>query len=94
MQPADNLLTGESGAYGGGEVFAKPGDVYVVYVPQATSTGSLNLTSTSGALTQRWFNPRTGQFNGSSKTVAGGAFVALGAPPHSVGEDWVVLIER
>lgn len=94
MQPQDALLTGESSSYGGGEVFAKPNQVYAVYLPSATSTGSLNLSAASGSFTQRWFNPRTGQFNGSAKTVTAGGTVPLGPAPHSVGLDWVVLIER
>ena len=48
MAPHDALLTGESGAFGGGEVFAIPGSVYAVYLPEATATGSINL-SDAGA---------------------------------------------
>ena len=94
MQPADSLLSGESSSFGGGEVFAQTNQVYAVYLPSASSTGNLNLSAASGQFTQRWYNPRTGQFNGTSKTVNAGGSVALGAAPHSASLDWVVLLER
>ena len=95
MEPHDALLTGESGAFGGGEVFAIPGSVYAVYLPEATTTGSIDL-SDAGAgqrFTGRWFNPRSGQFAGAGATLSGGGSRALGAPPSSPGEDWVYLIQ-
>lgn len=92
MSPNDALLSGESGD--DGEVFAKTGSVYAVYLPDSTATGSLNLSGTSGSFTQRWFDPRSGTFAGSATTVSGGGAVVLGAPPSGIGEDWVVLIER
>jgi hypothetical protein len=92
MQPADALLSGETGD--DGEVFAKSGEVYAVYLPDASASGSLNLSATSGDFTLRWFNPRTGAFDGGATTISGGAPVALGSPPNSSGEDWVALIER
>jgi hypothetical protein len=92
MEPADALLSSETGD--DGEVFVKGGEVYVVYLPDASVSGSLDLSATSGDFTQRWFDPRTGTFAGSSTTITGGAPVALGSPPNSPGEDWVALLER
>ena len=97
MAPQDGLLSGESGessAYGGGQVFVKPGQVYAVYLPNASSTGTLDLSGVSGDFQKRWYNPRTGTFEGTLQTVSGGGKRSLGAPPSSASSDWVVLIQE
>lgn len=93
MQPMPELLSNESDAFGGGSVFAKPGDIYAVYLPEADPAGTLDLGTTSGELQLRWFNPRTGEFQGETRILQGGGPVKLGAPPDEAGEDWVVLIK-
>jgi len=93
MQPADGLLSGESTNYGGGQVFAKSGDTYAIYLPNATSTGSLDLSAAPGSFEKKWFNPRSGSFEGTPQTVAGGTTLNLGAPPSTSSEDWVVLLK-
>jgi hypothetical protein len=96
MEPRDGLLSGESGestAYGGGQVFARPGELYAVYLPNATSTGSLDLSGVSGDFQKRWYNPRTGAFEGTTQTISDGGKRSLGAPPSSASSDWVVLIK-
>jgi hypothetical protein len=94
MAPNDDLLSNESGTYGGGEVLAKPGVVYAIYLPEATSTGTFNLTGHPGLYSLSWYNPRTGQFQGVTRTVAGGQQLAIGQPPAQTQEDWVVLIKK
>ena len=94
MEPNDGLVTNESQDYGGAEVFALEGELYAIYYPRATSTGQLNLITAPGAFDLRWYNPRTGEFEGSTTTVFGGSQVALGAPPSSSGQDWVALVEQ
>jgi hypothetical protein len=94
MQPADHLLTGESGMFGGGEVFAKPGQVYAVYLPMADATGSLDLGGVSGTFRARWWNPRQGGFEGSERIVNGGGARPLGTPPSTPNQDWVWLLEK
>ncbi len=97
MAPRDGLLGGESGessAYGGGQVFVKPGQLYAVYLPDATSTGSLDLSGVSGEFQKSWYNPRTGAFEGATQTISGGGKRSLGAPPSSASSDWVVLIQE
>jgi len=101
MEPADHLLNGEtsySNGYPqgsmGGQVLARSGEMYAVYLPNASTTGSLDLSGASGSFELRWYNPRTGTFEGSPSTIQGGASVALGSPPTSPSEDWAVLIER
>jgi Putative collagen-binding domain of a collagenase len=96
MAPQDGLLSGESGestANGGGQVFAKPGQLYAVYLPDATSTGSLDLSGVSGEFQKRWYNPRTGAFAGTPQSMSGGGKRSLGAPPSSASADWVVLVQ-
>src|SRR5262249_49319795 len=65
-----------------------------VYLPIASPSGTLDLTGLKGAAEQRWFNPRTGEFVGAAKAVAGGARLELGAPPADAQLDWVVLIRK
>jgi hypothetical protein len=93
MEPQDGLLSGESSNYGGGQVFAKAGQIYAVYLPNATSSGTLDLSGVSGSFQKRWYNPRTGQFEGATQTISGGAKRSLGTPPSSPSSDWVVLIK-
>ena len=40
----------------------------------------------------RWHNPRTGEFEGETKTIEGGKDIILGNPPAEPSEDGVVLI--
>jgi hypothetical protein len=91
MAPHDELLSGESGSYGGGQVFALPGTAYAIYLPNAGSGGLLDLGAVSATVffEGRWFNPRTGQFAGSPHLTSGGGGFSLGAPPNSSSEDWV-----
>jgi hypothetical protein len=74
---------------------ARPGEVYVVYLP-AGGTTSLDLAGAAGQFTIRWFDPRHGGAlkTGSVTSVPAGGTVALGEPPDSPAEDWVVLVRR
>ncbi|MEM7333706.1 MAG: putative collagen-binding domain-containing protein, partial [Chloroflexota bacterium] len=78
--------------FGGGQVFAKAGEVYAIYLPDASSSGTLDLSGASSSLEQYWYNPRTGSFVGSPININGGGNVTLGAPPADADEDWVILI--
>ena len=93
MSPHDGLLSGESSDYGGGQVFAKAGQVYAVYLPNATSTGALDLSGVSGSFQKSWYNPRTGQFEGATQTVKRRRHQESGTPPSSPSSDWVVLLK-
>jgi PelA/Pel-15E family pectate lyase len=104
MEPADKLSSGGATiAVGigrgrsvplGPQVFAKLGEVYAVYLPTGSSTGTLDLTDLRGEAEQRWFNPRTGVFVGTPSRVSGEAWQELGPPPEERDADWVVLIQR
>ncbi len=74
---------------------AKPGSVYLVYLPEG-GTSELDLTGADGSFGVTWFNPRTGGElrAGSVKSVRGGGKVALGAAPSDAAEDWAILVRR
>ena len=103
MQPADELVGGAATVEVqqvrgrshqlGAQVFAKPGEVYAIYLPRANPAGQVDLSGASGPMTLRWYNPRTGKFEGGSRKISGGGRVAIGAPPSAPEEDWVILIE-
>lgn len=77
-----------------GQVFARPGEVYAIYLPSAEQTGKLDLSDYPGTFHLRWYNPRNGQFAERSSDIAGGQVVTLGKPPSDPRADWAVLIER
>lgn len=88
--------------------FAKPGDVYLVYLPEGTATeladnsesgegerAELDLNGVSGEFSVSWYDPRNGGNLQSGKvtSVQGGERVSLGAPPDNPDEDWLVVIQ-
>lgn len=99
MEPADGLLTEES-TYSGktckhdGQVFAKDGECYAIYLPTARQTGVLDLNGASGQFAKRWYNPRTGEFNGIAENITGGRKVKMGPAPDTPDKDWVVLVNK
>lgn len=74
---------------------AKPGEFYLVYLPDGGST-SLDLRETRGNFTVEWFNPRTGgePQKGNPTQVQGGRKVQLGSPPTDSSEDWVIIVRK
>jgi hypothetical protein len=104
MEPADDLVAGEAElevgmgkgqtSLMGAQVFAKRKEIYAVYFPIASSTGSIDLSDAPEAMQLRWYNPRTGEFEGETRSVEGGTKVAVGPPPSDSGEDWTALIQR
>ena len=94
MEARDELLSGEAeGYFEDGQVFAKAGSVYAVYLPDARLGGTLNLAGAEGSFIKRWYNPRAGEFTGAVETVQGGRSISLGFPPGEYEEDWVVLLK-
>jgi len=95
MEPADQLLSGESTAYGGGEVFAFQDRDFAIYLPNASAPALLDLSASPGALFWvQWFDPRKGQYAGAHSLLDGGAPRPLGAAPSEPGEDWVIVVKR
>jgi len=95
MEPADDLVSGETSAYGGAEVFAKTNDVYIVYYPETDQTGAIDLSGASGSFSKRWFNPRHGSWSSSVKTIAAGGQHTIGYPNSGpTDQDWVLLLQK
>ena len=104
MQPADQLVKGAATisvtqsrsrkTYTmGAQVFCKPGEVFAIYLPKADGNAVLDLSQVKGPFQQRWYNPRTGEYEGQTIDVAGASQVRLGKPPREIGKDWAVLVE-
>ncbi len=103
MQPMDPLVSNEStltvgeGDEGssemGAQVFAKPGEIYAIYYPVSESTGKIDLSDLTGEVSMRWFNPRSGEFEGESISIESGSEIEPGPVPSNPDEDWVLLIE-
>ena len=104
MHPADELvvdegkvqidLGGNKTLEAGAEVFARSGQVYAVYLPTANPSGTINLERFNGVYSLRWYNPRTGAFEGDDVSIQGGKQQGIGAPPRQPTHDWVVLLRR
>ena len=98
MEPADTLLVGASEYTGEnnqvtGQVLAKKGACYAIYLPSAENAGILDLREAHGAFIMRWYNPRTGLFEGPESRLQGGRPIPLGLPPGHILEDWVALLK-
>lgn len=91
MEPADDTYTNSASDIKA-EVFSKAGSAYAVYLASANSVGSLAVQP--GAYRQRWFNPRSGSFEGADATVIADQHIELGSAPNDAAEDWVVLLTK
>jgi hypothetical protein len=89
MTGMDELITVD-GAY----CLAKPGHVYLVYLPAGSQYARLKIDS-EDPLSVSWLNPREGGElqEGSIQTISGSTFQPLGDPPSASDKDWVVLVE-
>lgn len=88
MQPADELT-----AVADDYCFARPGEVYAVYLPAGDST---ELELAQGRYSVRWYNPRQGGelAAGTVETLSGPGRAGLGRPAKDDGKDWVALVRR
>jgi len=88
MTSADNLTSSDN-SY----CFAKPGQIYAVYLPDGGTT-ELDLAGSTAAFTVKWYNPRQGGklLDGSVKTFSGPASNSIGLPPSDQDKDWLALI--
>jgi hypothetical protein len=75
--------------------FAKPGELYLVYLPDGGTT-NLDLAEARGEFSVKWFNPRAGGelLAGSVGAVTAPATVSLGEPPADPDEDWLAVVRR
>ena len=75
--------------------FARPGEVYAVYLPEGGTT-KLDLGKSKGTFSVRWYDPRNGGKlqQGSVKSIKGPGKKTLGKAPRHADEDWAVLVKR
>ncbi len=74
---------------------AKPGEVYVIYLPAGTKTATLQLDD-NHSYNIKWFNPRYADKmrQGNPSTIAGKGLVPAGHPPSDPDKDWVVVFQK
>ncbi len=70
-------------AEGGAPLLAKPGALYVAYMPEG---GTITIPTAPEGLPTRWFDPKQGEFREGGVSPAGGRFAAPDARP------WVLLV--
>ena len=94
MRGADELIGNPEGS-NAKYAFAKPGELYVVYLPDGGKT-DLDLKGASGNFQVGWYNPRAGGAlsKGSVTAVKGGGVVSVGQPPSDPDEDWIALVRK
>ncbi len=88
-----NALVGNTKDNNDKYCFAKPGELYLVYLPNG-GTADLDLTAAKGTFTVKWFNPRIGGKLIAGAQIEGGKPAALGLPPADAAEDWLVVVRR
>ena len=91
MESRDDLITASGEAY----CFAKPGEVYAVYLAFGGSA-EINLEDESGEFDISWYDPQQGGElqKGSVASISGGETSALGTPPSAQDQDWAILIRK
>lgn len=74
---------------------AKPGALYLVYLPNGGTT-EVDLSKANGSFTVKWFNPRRGGplQSGSVTQVKGGGKAGIGQPPLEGQEDWLAILRK
>ncbi|MEM6260176.1 MAG: DUF5060 domain-containing protein [Planctomycetota bacterium] len=78
-----------------GYCLAKPGELYLVYLPAAGQRKVLDLREQDGTYTVQWFNPRTGGGLVESHEITGGTNTVLPKAPRSgPDDDWLAVIRR
>jgi len=73
--------------------FAKPGEVYVVYLKSGGPV-ALDLRGVEGLFEVMWYDPRNGGplQAGTVREIAGGGMRDLGSAPGAQDADWVILV--
>lgn len=91
MTPNDDLVLGDDNW-----AMANDGETYLFYLKNG-GEAVVDLSKASGrTFSLQWFNPRTGGdlIDGTPNSVKGGAKkLSLGMPPHTVQQDWVILLK-
>lgn len=85
-----NALIGNAADKNDRYCLAKPGELYLVYLPQGGAT-ELDLGAATGSYTLAWFDPRQGGPLTNPSTVQAGQKAPLTAPD---AQDWLALLRR
>ena len=85
MQPADEITAAEDDY-----VLMKDGAYYVIYQKNGSAT---RVDLAEGNYQARWYNPRTGEYEGDSMEISGGQQVEIPGAPSDQDQDWVVLLK-
>lgn len=87
MKSMNHLLEGPQGF-----CFAKPGEVYAVYLSSVKSPARIML-DTDKEFSVKWFNPKSGGnlTDGTILTVKGPGKKDIGLPPGNIENDWVAV---
>ena len=85
-----NELVNISDAY----CFAKPGELYLVYLPENSNDAAIKLEGDK-SYSVKWFNPRDGgeMQPGSIDSISGAGNNLIGNPPSDDERDWIVVIQ-
>ncbi len=88
MESRDDLTSASSA-----HCFAKPGEVYAVYLKNGGTT-NLNLESSNSTFEVQWYDPRNGGalVSGTIANVSGPGQKSIGLPPNQTSQDWVAMI--
>ena len=75
-------------------VFAKKGEIYVIYLKEGAETTTLDLGNNNKTFQVKWYDPRNGGDlkNGSVTSIQGSGKKSIGTAPNNTNKDWVVLI--
>lgn len=99
MIPGDELIVSQSHSGGKTQVYYQAGKTYLVYMANTTGgeNAKINLSSAIGKnLTLQWYNPRTGEYDGSAQVITPSSSFTIGASPKASSgdrDDWVVVIK-
>ena len=89
MESRDDLIKNSEGY-----CFAKPGEVYAIYIPNRNENVLLSTPELEGkTVLISWFQPRTGDTYFNEKEIVATQEIQLGLPPQKDGLDWVVLVK-
>ena len=88
-----NALVGNSENGNSCYCFAKPGEIFVVYLASDKLPVQLDLQGQSGRFEKYWFNPRNGKKLASEAIAIDGGRIDL-KPPSTQGQDWVFVLKK
>ena len=91
-EPADELV-GNPKHDNSKYCLAKPGELYLIYLPNGGRT-ELDLRDATGQFSQSWLNPRTGEVTAANVQIEGGSKVEVSSPPDNGEEDWLIVLKR